>query len=26
LDKWIRMRVRCFRLKHKTRFANRQLP
>ena len=26
LDKWIRMRVRCFRLKHKTRFANRRLP
>lgn len=25
LDKWIRMRVRCFRLKHKTRFANRRL-
>jgi RNA-directed DNA polymerase len=26
LDKWIRMRIRCFRLQHKTRFANRQLP
>jgi len=26
LDKWIRMRVRCFRLKHKTRLANRRLP
>jgi RNA-directed DNA polymerase len=26
LDKWIRMRTRCFRLKHKTRFANRRLP
>lgn len=26
LDKWIRMRTRCFRLKCKTRFANRKLP
>ena len=26
LDKWIRMRVRCFRLQHKTQFANRRLP
>jgi group II intron reverse transcriptase/maturase len=26
LDKWIRMRIRCFRLQHKTRFANRRLP
>jgi hypothetical protein len=26
LDKWIRMRTRCFRLKRKTRHANRQLP
>lgn len=26
LDKWIRMRLRCFRMKRKTRFANRRLP
>ena len=25
LDKWIRMRTRCFRMKRKTRFANRRL-